>query len=110
MRDTSRFRTTKQAISYCGLCGDEKISADKVVRTPISKKRNKHIQQVLVEAAAGAGLQPGTSPAVRRGTAARTWRQSHAGGGSQDGGHMLAVERLGTGFIPADEFSPAGAI
>jgi transposase len=41
----------KQAISYCGLCGDERSSADKVLRTPISKQRNKHIQSVLVEAA-----------------------------------------------------------
>ncbi len=41
----------KQAISYCGLCGDEKSSADKVLRTPLSKQRNKHIQRVLVEAA-----------------------------------------------------------
>lgn len=49
--DTSRFRSIKQAISYCGLCGEEKRSADKVMRTPISKQRNKHIQRVLVEAA-----------------------------------------------------------
>jgi transposase len=45
----------KQAISYCGLCSAEKSSGEKVMRTPISKKRNKHIHQVLVEAA-----QPGT--------------------------------------------------
>ena len=51
MGDVSRFRSIKQAISYCGLCGDEKSSADKVMRTPISKQRNKHIQRVLVEAA-----------------------------------------------------------
>jgi transposase len=49
--DESRFRTIKQAISYCGLCGDEKSSAEKVLRTPLSKLRNKHIQRVLVEAA-----------------------------------------------------------
>src|SRR5438874_11861222 len=49
--DVSRFRSVKQAISYCGLCGDEKSSADKVLRTPLSKQRNKHIQRVLVEAA-----------------------------------------------------------
>jgi transposase len=41
----------KQAISYCGLCGEEKSSAEKVLRTPLSKQRNKHIQRVLVEAA-----------------------------------------------------------
>ena len=49
--DVSRFRSAKQAISYCGLCGDEKSSADKVLRTPLSKQRNKHIQSVLIEAA-----------------------------------------------------------
>jgi transposase len=49
--DVSRFSSIKQAISYCGLCGDEKSSAEKVLRTPISKKRNKHIQRVLIEAA-----------------------------------------------------------
>jgi transposase len=51
MDDVSRFHSVKQAISYCGLCGDERSSADKVLRTPISKQRNKHIQSVLVEAA-----------------------------------------------------------
>ena len=49
--DVSRFRSIKLAISYCGLCGAEKSSADKMLRTPISKQRNKHIQHVLVEAA-----------------------------------------------------------
>jgi transposase len=43
--DVSRFRSIKQAISYCGLCGDEKSSADKQMRTPLSKQRNKHIQR-----------------------------------------------------------------
>jgi transposase len=49
--DVSRFPSVKQAISYCGLCGDEKSSADRVLRTPLSRQRNKHIQRVLVEAA-----------------------------------------------------------
>src|SRR3954451_18077731 len=49
--DVSRFHSVKQAISYCGLCGDEKSSADKILRTPLSKQRNKHIQRVLIEAA-----------------------------------------------------------
>ena len=51
MGDISRFRSIRQAISYCGLCGDEKRSAETAVRTPLSKQRNKHIQRVLVEAA-----------------------------------------------------------
>jgi transposase len=51
MGDISRFRSIKQAVSYCGLCGDERSSADKTMRMPLSKQRNKHIQHVLVEAA-----------------------------------------------------------
>lgn len=51
MGDVSRFRSIRQAVSYCGLCGDQKSSADKVMRTPLSKQRNKHIQRVPVEAA-----------------------------------------------------------
>src|SRR3982751_2850548 len=49
--DVSRIGSFKQAINYWGLCGEEKSSADKVLRTPLSKQRNKHIQHVLVEAA-----------------------------------------------------------
>jgi len=33
------------------LCGEEKSSADEVLRTPLSRQRNKHIQRVLIEAA-----------------------------------------------------------
>jgi transposase len=43
--DVSRFRTIKQAISYCGLCGDKRSSADKMMRMPLSKQRNKRIQR-----------------------------------------------------------------
>ena len=57
--DYTRFSSNKQAISYCGLCADEKSSADKVMRMPISKQRNKHIQRVLIEAAK---LAPRESP------------------------------------------------
>src|SRR6266852_6168740 len=35
--DVKRFSSIKKAISYCGLCGAEKSSADTVKRTPISK-------------------------------------------------------------------------
>src|ERR1700679_4249954 len=49
--DYTRFQSIKQAVSYCGLCSAEKSSAGKVMRMPISKQRNKHIQHVLVEAA-----------------------------------------------------------
>lgn len=48
--DPHRF-SIRQAISYCGLCSAQKESAGKELRGPISKKRNKHLQAVLIEAA-----------------------------------------------------------
>jgi transposase len=108
--DTSRFRSIKQAISYCGLCGAEKSSADKVMRTPLSKQRNKHIQRMLVEAAR---LAPRFSAELaivyererQRGNANRATlavaRKMVA--------HMLAVDRRQTDFIAAGERKPSAA-
>ena len=49
--EPDRFRCVKQAVSYCGLCSAQHESAGKEYRGPLSKKRNKHIQTVLIEAA-----------------------------------------------------------
>lgn len=49
--EVSRFNRIGQAVSYCGLCSAQKESAGKNYRGPISKKRNKHLQTVLIEAA-----------------------------------------------------------
>lgn len=49
--DPSRFSSIRQAVSYCGLCSAQKESAGKEQRGPISKKRNKHLQTMLIEAA-----------------------------------------------------------
>src|SRR5258707_3252846 len=49
--DVSRFGSIKKAISYCGLCGDERSSAHKAMRMPLSNQPNKHIQRAQVEAA-----------------------------------------------------------
>ncbi len=49
--DDHSCRAIKKAISYCGLCGAEKSSANTVQRTPLSKQRNKHLQTTLIEAA-----------------------------------------------------------
>jgi transposase len=47
-----RFASIRQAIiSYCGLCSAQRESAGKEQRGPISKKRNKYLQTMLVEAA-----------------------------------------------------------
>ena len=45
---SQRFRSIKQATGYRGLCGDERSSADKAMRMPLSKQRNEHIQRALV--------------------------------------------------------------
>lgn len=49
--DPNRFSNIAQAVSYCGLCSAQKESAGKSSRGPISKKRNNHLQCILVEAA-----------------------------------------------------------
>ena len=38
--DVQRFSSIKKAISYCGLCGAERSSANITMRTPLSKQRN----------------------------------------------------------------------
>lgn len=48
--DPLRFSSIRQAISNCGLCSSLRESAGKEHRSPISKKRNKHLQTILVEA------------------------------------------------------------
>jgi len=49
--DPARFRSRKQAVSFCGLCSAQDESAGKTRRGPLSKQRNKHLQTMLVEAA-----------------------------------------------------------
>jgi transposase len=110
MGDVARFRSTKQAISYCGLCGDEKSSADKVLRTPLSKQRNKHIQRVLVEAAKLAPKQSHELALVyekekQKGNANRATlavaRKMVV--------YLLAVDRQQRAFIPLENFKTAAA-
>ena len=68
--EVQRFPSIKKAISYCGLCGDEKSSANTVQRTPISKQRNKHLQTTLIETAEMAPPGPKRQPLRRNGTVA----------------------------------------
>ena len=49
--DPTRFHSSREAISYCGLCSAQRESAGKEQRGPLSKKRNKHLQTMLIEAA-----------------------------------------------------------
>ena len=108
--DVTRFRSVKQAISYCGLCGEEKSSADKAMRTPLSKQRNKHIQRALVEAAKLAPRHSHELALVRekelqKGNANRATlavaRKMVA--------YLLAVDREERDFVPVEERGSAAA-
>jgi transposase len=108
--DVARFRSVKQAISYCGLCGAEKSSADKVLRTPLSKQRNKHIQHVLVEAAKLAPRQSHELALIRE-------REMQKGNRNRATlavarkmvAYLLAVDRREREFVPADVHTTAVA-
>lgn len=110
MGDVSRFRSIKQAISYCGLCGEEKSSADKVMRTPLSKQRNKHIQSVLVEAAKLAPRQNHELALIHE-------REMQKGNRNRATlavarkmvAYLLAVDRRQRAFVPAEDRSTAAA-
>ena len=102
------FRSIRQAISYCGLCGEEKSSADKVMRTRLSKQRNKHIQRVLVEAAKLAPRQDHDLALVyetekQKGNANRATlavaRKMVA--------YLLAMDRGERDFVPAEDYPRA---
>jgi len=104
MGDISRFRSIKEAVSYCGLCGDEHSSADKVMRMPLSRQRNKHIQHVLIEAAKLAPRQSAElalfhQKALEKGNRNRATlavaRKMVA--------WLLAVDRESREFIPAEQ-------
>ncbi len=103
--DFLRFASIKEAISYCGLCSEEKSSGDKVMRMPLSKQRNKHIQRVLIEAAKLAVRQNHELALVydkelQRGNPNRATlavaRKLVA--------YLLAVDRRKENFVPAGEF------
>src|SRR2546428_9697839 len=82
--EAQRFSSIKKAISYCGLCGEEKSSADTVQRTPLSKQRNKHLQTTLIEAAK---MAPRNSPELAMLYDQEKQCQSrNAGGGTATGG------------------------
>jgi transposase len=104
MGDVSRFRSIKQAVSYCGLCGDERSSADKVMRMPLSKQRNKHIQHVLVEAAKLAPRQSAELALVHQ-KAMEKGNKNRAtlAVARKMVAWLLAVDRENREFIPAEQ-------
>jgi transposase len=103
--DVARFQSIKQAISYCGLCGAEKSSADKIVRTPISKQRNKYIQQALVEAAKLAPRQSHELALIYEKEKQRGNRnRATLAVARKMVAWLVAVERRKQDFVPAEKF------
>jgi transposase len=102
--DPLRFSSIRQAISYCGLCSAQRESAGKEQRGPISKKRNKHLQTILIEAAKIAPLWNSQLAAVHerelkkgnrnRATLAVAMRLV---------AYMMAVDKTRTDFILREE-------
>jgi transposase len=108
--DFTRFRSIKQAISYCGLCGDERSSADKVMRTPLSKQRNKHIQRVLIEAAKLAPRYSHELAMVREKELQKgNPNRATLAVARKMVSYMLAVERRKQNFVPAEKFKCTAA-
>ena len=105
--DPHRFGTIGQAISYCGLCSVQDNSAGKDRRGPISKKRNKHLQNMLIEAAK---LAPRWNPQL----AAVHQRQLQRGNRNRATlavarklvGYLLATDESGKPFEPRPVCSP----
>ena len=89
--DVQRFSSIKKAISYCGLCGAEKSSANMVQRTPLSKQRNRHLQTTLIEAAK---MAPRHSPDL----AMLYEKESHKGNANRA---TLAVARKLVAYLMA---------
>jgi transposase len=104
MGEISRFRSIRHAISYCGLCGDERSSAEKSIRTPISKQRNKNIQFVLIEAAK-------LAPRQDHDLALLYEREKQKGNANRATlavarkmvAYLLAVDRGQRDFVPAED-------
>jgi transposase len=101
MGDIGRFGSSRQAVSYCGLCSAQRESAGKEQRGPLSKKRNKHLQTMLIEAAK---LAPRWNPqlhiiherALQKGNRNRATLEV----ARRLVKYLLAVDRRGTPFVP----------
>ena len=97
--EVERFSNTRQAVSYCGLCSAQRESAGKEQRGPLSKKRNKHLQTMLIEAA---NLAPRWNPhlaAVHEKEMLRGNRnQATIAVARKLVEYLLAVDRRGTSF------------
>jgi transposase len=98
--EPERFGNARQAISYCGLCSAQQESAGKEKRGPLSRKRNKHLQTTLIEAAK---LAPNWNPQLA------ALHEKELAYGNRNRAtlavarklveYLLAVDRRGTPFV-----------
>lgn len=106
--EPDRFSSARQAISYCGLCSAQHESAGKEQRGPISKKRNKHLQTMLVEAAKIAPLWNEQLATLHEKELARGDRnRATLAVARKLVEFMLAVDRRGTDFEPLKQAQAA---
>lgn len=100
MGDIGRFNSSRQVVSYCGLCSAQRESAGKELRGPLSKKRNKYLQTMLIEAAK---LAPRWNPqlnmlherALQKGNRNRATLEV----ARRLAKYLLAVDRRGTPYL-----------
>lgn len=102
--EPERFGSVRKAISYCGLCSAQKESAGKDQRGPISKKRNKHLQTILIEAAKIAPLwNPQLAAVHERELKKGNRNRATLAVARRLVAYMLAVEKKQSDFILAVE-------
>jgi hypothetical protein len=108
--DVPSLAATAQDAALPPLCGEEKSSADKVLRTPLSKQRNKHIQHVLVEAAKLAPSQNHELALVHERELQKGNRnRATLAVARKMVAYLLAVDRQEREFVPAGGHSTAAA-
>lgn len=102
--EPSRFNSTRKAISYCGLCSAQHESAGKAQRGPISKKRNKHLQIMLIEAAKIAPYwNPQLSAIHERELRKGNRNRATLAVARKLVAYMMAVDKAGTDFMTNEE-------
>ena len=98
-----RFTSVRKAVSYCGLCSAQNESAGKSKRGQISRKRNAHLQSVLVEAAKLAPLRNAELAVVYNVEKSRgNHNRATLAVARKLVAYLLAVDKRGTAFVAHD--------
>jgi transposase len=99
--DPHRFSSIAKANSYCGLTSAQNSSAGKNKRGAISKKRNAHLQHVLIEAAKLAPIHNSQLREVRDKNDATGHRnRATLAVARKIVAYLMAVDRSGKIFVP----------